>query len=509
MSKSKSHKDFPPIEFNLTNFGPIKSGHIIVKPLTIFVGPNNAGKSYTAMLLHAFFDFITKRDASFYIFSRLIDDKTFDYRKTINRLKSTNTILQKLENQIRDLKKNKPLTISDEIVYEVVNKILIEKRYKEFLMEEISIAFSCKLDDLIKYGSKSFKFSIDYNNLNLKFKHSKNRTNLTSKYPSLFPEISDDESEMVMIKFHIKKTSKEKYQLYFLDERNKEYKYPNHKVIDPFMSVVEMIMEIFSFILFSDIKTNSYYLPAARSGILHGYKSLTASFFQNIRYAGVRPFNIPKLAISADFIQKLLELDDREKSDFYEFTRKFERELINGEILLKSKDKESVPEIIFQSKKHEIPLYRAASSVSELAPIFLYLKYYVKKGDILIIEEPESHLHPANQLKLAKFIARLIREGVRVLITTHSDWFLEQFNNFMLLSKIPEKNRIKKYNYSENDYLKYDEIAVYVFNLINGETEIKEIKISEKDGISQEEFLKINESLYDETVKLREELFDE
>ena len=40
-------------QIRFRNFGPIKDGTIKVKPLTIFIGPNNAGKSYAATLIYA------------------------------------------------------------------------------------------------------------------------------------------------------------------------------------------------------------------------------------------------------------------------------------------------------------------------------------------------------------------------------------------------------------------------------------------------------------------------
>ena len=43
--------------------------------------------------------------------------------------------------------------------------------------------------------------------------------------------------------------------------------------------------------------------------------------------------------------------------------------------------------------KKDLPLMQASSMVSELAPVVLYLRHVVRRGDLLIIEEPESHLH--------------------------------------------------------------------------------------------------------------------
>ena len=41
------------VRFEVTNFGPIKSGAIDLRPLTVFVGPSNTGKTYFAVLIYA------------------------------------------------------------------------------------------------------------------------------------------------------------------------------------------------------------------------------------------------------------------------------------------------------------------------------------------------------------------------------------------------------------------------------------------------------------------------
>ena len=38
---------------SVENFGPIREGTVELRPLTVFVGANNSGKSYMAMLLYA------------------------------------------------------------------------------------------------------------------------------------------------------------------------------------------------------------------------------------------------------------------------------------------------------------------------------------------------------------------------------------------------------------------------------------------------------------------------
>jgi len=47
-----------------------------------------------------------------------------------------------------------------------------------------------------------------------------------------------------------------------------------------------------------------------------------------------------------------------------------------------------------------------------------------KKGQIVVIDSPEAHLHPLGQSKIGLFLAAVAESGVQVLIETHSDHIL-------------------------------------------------------------------------------------
>ena len=50
MSTAPTYK---PLEIEVTDFGPIAKAKLDLRPLTVFVGPSNTGKSYLAMLIYA------------------------------------------------------------------------------------------------------------------------------------------------------------------------------------------------------------------------------------------------------------------------------------------------------------------------------------------------------------------------------------------------------------------------------------------------------------------------
>ncbi|RRQ76184.1 hypothetical protein CQW39_22945 [Streptomyces griseofuscus] len=47
-----------------------------------------------------------------------------------------------------------------------------------------------------------------------------------------------------------------------------------------------------------------------------------------------------------------------------------------------------------------------------------------RPGDLLIVENPEAHLHPGGQSKLGRFLARVAGTGAQVIVETHSDHVL-------------------------------------------------------------------------------------
>ncbi len=93
-----------------------------------------------------------------------------------------------------------------------------------------------------------------------------------------------------------------------------------------------------------------------------------------------------------------------------------------------------------------------------------------KKGDLLIIENPESHLHPAGQSKIAELCAIASANGVQIIIETHSDHFL---NGIRIATKkgvlIPEQSKIYYFRKDRNEL----------------ETKIDEINIDKEGGIDR------------------------
>lgn len=111
--------------------------------------------------------------------------------------------------------------------------------------------------------------------------------------------------------------------------------------------------------------------------------------------------------------------------DSYQSAAKLLKEIIAGDLLIPD-NKTGVnrnQSILFRDDQgHEFPLKEAASGIKSFAIIkLLLMKGLLNKKTLLIIDEPEAHLHPQWIVEYAKLIFTLNRDfGVRFLIATHS-----------------------------------------------------------------------------------------
>ena len=112
----------------------------------------------------------------------------------------------------------------------------------------------------------------------------------------------------------------------------------------------------------------------------------------------------------------------------------------------------------------DIPFHLASSSAWEMSHLYFFLNFSLDYIDLLIIDEPESHLDTANQIQLARLLARYVNSGKKVLVTTHSDYIIREINNLIMLSSPLEDGdeARKRLGYGENDRLSPEQVQAYV-----------------------------------------------
>ncbi|MDR0700687.1 MAG: DUF3696 domain-containing protein [Tannerella sp.] len=73
-----------------------------------------------------------------------------------------------------------------------------------------------------------------------------------------------------------------------------------------------------------------------------------------------------------------------------------------------------------------------------------------KPGALLIIENPEAHLHPRGQSKLAELIALVAQSGVQIFVETHSDHIFNGIRKAISQKKI-DKDKVKVHFFELNE----------------------------------------------------------
>jgi ABC-type multidrug transport system ATPase subunit len=106
----------------------------------------------------------------------------------------------------------------------------------------------------------------------------------------------------------------------------------------------------------------------------------------------------------------------------------------------------------------------SSSAVRSLLDIGFYLRHEARIGDLLIVDEPELNLHPENQRRIAKLFARLINIGIKVFITTHSDYIIKEINTLIMLNHDQPhlKEIAAEEGYRQEELLSADQVKVYI-----------------------------------------------
>ena len=136
-------------------------------------------------------------------------------------------------------------------------------------------------------------------------------------------------------------------------------------------------------------------------------------------------------------------------------------DIIGGEYVITQNDQLYY---IPKGTRHKLTMVESSSAVRSLLDLSFYLRYIAEKGDLLMVDEPELSLHPENQRRIARLFARLANIGVKVFITTHSDYIVKELNTLIMLNHdTPHLKRVTEENgYKKSELIKADQVKVYV-----------------------------------------------
>lgn len=477
------------MEVSISNFGPISEGKFSIKPLTIFVGPNNSGKTYAATLAHSLLSSYEGRSTPWDLANLIrphLGSKNFQQ------------MLSAMEKLAATSNEDKLVPIPSKYSC-MARAITVGHFLKHNIIEKIQNNFGTDPKNLIRYGTKSSRIDILYNANTCVTLHKNKDPTVKLQKMKMPYALATYEDEI-----HVYEGHPDQQTLFN----------PTRHLVHRHVTRTQELLEAFPHIglqafltlaltiehRYLSYQPRSYYLPAARAGILSAYDTIVSSVMQNARYAGTRPFKIAQLSgVASDFITHLINVNSGLHSGFHNGNGII-KDMFGGSIIM-SKPKTGLPKLIYRTSGMDIPMNRSSSGITETAPLQI-LQNHVPRYDIVVLEEPEAHLHPANQTKLARHIIKFVKRGTRVMIITHGVFFLEQLSMFVRMSKISPDER-KKLGYDEDDFIDNNDVAPYMFKPnAKGAYSIHELNHSAEEGIWQDEFINVTESMYAKDVKI-------
>lgn len=479
------------LRVGVTNLGPIMSAEISVAPLTVLVGQNNVGKSYLATLLYA----ILPHQHAKYGRMRPIGPDVPTLALGISPSHISGTVKKDLSDVFRAARGRSMqfANLSDEaksFVHKSSSAAI--SRYFDRLGPEIERCFGTALPDLVPTRTKAGPLEIQIRapqgawERGLRYSRNKLRVQATTEQIRFADFTIDDpfeNLESMGLKPRAFSDEEQDYLMYSLLAQAAAHAW-------------------------SRIPLKAFFLPAARSGILQARKAIAGSLISFSSFVGITegPLSLPEIprlsGTVTDFIVNLLYLGELRKpyKPLVHVANMLEKEVLNGTISIRDQ-RPQFPEIIYSTAKHDFEFHQTSSMVSEIAPVVLFLKHIVRRGNLLIFEEPESHLHPANQRLVAKAIVRAVNAGLKVLVTTHSDFLLQQISNCVMASRLSAR-QLQRAGLTPDDVLRASQVAVHLLRPTPSGSTSEPIEVSERDGISDEAFAEVTLQLYEQMTRM-------
>ena len=472
------------MKFEVNQLAKISHANIEVKDLTIFIGKNSTNKSYVAHIVYMLNKTLSKFTDNKYSRNKYITALFNDYIKnnvgqnTMQEIKS----IERLETQ-----REHPVQI-DEDEYDI-----------EYLRE---VTFNFDEIDIhsIVDNISNFILSNIIDIINASFNANRKVVN------TIFLENYNINLENIF-----------KNKTITINNENKE--------TDELIVLHQIFKKIALEIAKQKASEEEFYFPASRTGFVLAFDEIVSGVLRD-RFGG-QPTATKLTEPTIDFISGFSDIksgkfgdelfhlglfshidntDSKKKmKTLFEF---IENRIVKGKII-EDKKGQNYTQFYLQppSSSERLDLHLTSSATVELLPLVIFLKHFAKIEDrLLVIEEPEAHLHPKAQIEMARLLVMLVNNGAKVLITTHSDYILSELSNCIKLfhAKAEEKQKyLDQYKLTKDSVINKERVAAYLFKDNGQNTDVIDLDI-DKYGISNENFDDVLDELLDRTEKINE-----
>ncbi|NEQ99338.1 MAG: ATP-binding protein [Cyanothece sp. SIO2G6] len=407
------------MKVSIKNLGILEHAEFTLGDLTVICGQNNTGKTYATYALFGFL-YIWRE-----VFSISIDDKKID------QLLTDGSLHLDLQEYVKQ---------SKEII----------RRGCQAYTRQLSKIFAAPSD---RFDSTSFIVEVDTGDIQLEKEFDR--------------EISTARSELLSI------TKEEKIAelIITLLTEKENVKIPKH-------ILGSIISDAIKDVVFTQFFPNPFIASAERTGAAIFRKEL--NFARNrlleeisqtgknidpieLLLTGYQDYALP-VKNNVDFTRQLESVVKKNSfiAESHPDVLEDFADIIGGSYVVTRDD-----ELYYtprKSKRLRLSMEESSSAVRSLLDIGFYLRHEARMGDLLIVDEPELNLHPENQRRVARLFTRLVNLGIKVFITTHSDYIIKELNTLIMLNHDkPHLKRIaEEESYRNEELITAERIKVYI-----------------------------------------------
>ena len=433
------------LEIEAVDFGPIAEARVTLKPLTVFVGSSNTGKSYLAILVYALHRCLSSAGLPRWRVlprGRVIPRRPMGVRLSREVADAINELRPVFVDKFRS-RDDDPVVMPTTVAAWL--RSAFEWQANDLAREIMRCLGVDNIGALVRYGQK--------NDAKIVLRPS----------PSGERGIIEHELTLGTSATTLRTTAPEDLPLRVnardiarsgtlrLDALRLVEVFADARYRDDFeryaWRLADTLFGLALPSLIGPLRLPAFYLPADRTGVMHAHSVVVSALIGRAATAGIRPpAHTPMLSgVLADFLEQLIKIDkppQRASRRLDEHGARIESTILRGTVEIDRAAMTGYPQFAYRpagwKRERRLPLMSASSMVSELAPVVLYLRHLVRRDNLLIIEEPESHLHPAMQVEFTRQLAAVVQSGIRVIVTTHSEWLLEELANIVRRSEIAE-----------------------------------------------------------------------
>ena len=458
----------------VSNLGPLRSAKVELADFTLFVGKNNTGKTFLATVFH----------------------RVLEAKPSFSRLAIEQSAAEDLANWITtgyDKPQDANQLIQDATPQPHQRLIDWADTYSHSLLNH----FGDNVRRRIEYA-----FGVDASELRRRTK-SRRASNcylrISNRHPGWDVEVRFDSDDVII---------KRPDPIAWLHSIREAHSRNTKDHIGPPMNL--LIDYYFSDqwidTLFTKWPAKAVHLPAGRTGIMQSHEVLTSVLLEQRVMAGIRSITVGQFpGTLGDFLRLIVGNPTQpshprsKSSNVLDLIATLEQQM--GAVIERDEETRPRHSIVARTPVGTFPLSRTSSMISELAPMLFVLKEAVRPGDHITIDEPEAHLHPNMHLTMASFLALLVKAGFRVLLTTHSDFFLGRLNNIIKAGALTGTQQ-KALPLDIPAIRTTGDIRASLFYSEKGWCEARDLVIDPIDGIDESTFGEVMEALYDESAEI-------